>query len=450
MLEIEGPAGRMCDGIARRAFLRIGSLCLGGLTLPEMLLAREAGAAGARSQAVIVLFMAGGPSHIDMWDMKPGAPAEVRGPFRPVRTRVPGLDFCELLPRHADVAQHLAVVRSFTHDLSVHDDATHWVQTGYPLLNARGRGQQQPYQGAVVSALKGPNHPDMPAHVAVPEDYRTHLGFYEGPSFLGAEHAALNSGVDAGLTRHRAPEFLLPARMTPERLERRRGLLDAVDGWLDQTERSGEVATFGRVQQQAFHLITGSRVRRALDLSGEPDALKNRYGRQLYGQSALLSRRLVEAGATFVTVNLYEKDVDWWDDHYTLEQNLRKRLPLFDRAFATLIEDLESRGLLEQTLVVACGEFGRSPRLDQNGGRGHWPKAMSAIFAGGGVRGGQVIGATTPDGGEPAERPLGPGHLLASIYHALGMDWRAALHDRQGKVVPLVPAGEPIVELFGG
>jgi len=446
MLTIPGPAGRLCDGVGRRGFLKIGALGLGGLSLADPV---PVGAAENRV-SVIVFFMAGGPSHIDTYDMKPEAPAEVRGPFRPLRTPVPGLEVCELLPRHVPIARHLAVVRSFTHDLSVHDDATHWVQTGYPLLNARARGQQQPSQGAVVAALRGPNHPDAPAYACVPEDYRTHLGFYEGPAFLGEPYAALNTGVDPTLSRYRAPEFLLPAHLTLERLERRRGLLDTVDGWLSEAECHGALQELGRVRRQAFQLITGSRVREALNLSRESDAVRDRYGRHLYGQSALLSRRLVEAGATYVTINLYQKDVDWWDDHYTIEKNLRQRLPVFDQAFASLIEDLADRGLLERTLVVACGEFGRSPRIDAQAGRGHWPKAMSAVFAGGGVRGGQVVGATTADGGEPAERAVGPGHLLATIYHALGMHWGQSLRDRQGKVVPLVPQGEPLRELFGG
>jgi uncharacterized protein (DUF1501 family) len=194
--------------------------------------------------------------------------------------------------------------------------------------------------------------------------------------------------------------------------------------------------------------VTGAQARAAFDLTQEPAPLKERYGRHAYGQSALLARRLVEAGVTFVTINLYEKDVDWWDDHYTLEKNLKKRLPPFDQALATLLEDLAARGLSQRVLVGAFGEFGRAPRIDQNAGRGHWPKAMSALLAGGGIKAGQVVGATTADGGEPRDRPLGPGDLLATLYRVLGLDPEQILIDRQNRPLRLVETGQPISELF--
>jgi hypothetical protein len=449
MLEIRGEAATLCDGVPRRSFLRIGSLGLAGLSLADTLEARgEPGAGRRRADAVILLFMAGGPSHLDTYDMKPDAPADVRGPFRPIRTRVPGLEVSELLPRHVPISPHLSVIRSLTHELSVHDDGTHWLQTGHPLLNARARGQQHPSQGSVVSALRGPNRTGVPAYACVPDDYMTHMGFYEGPAFLGARHAAFSTGADPSVSRYRRPDFLLPVGLSSSRLKRRHDLLRGVDEVVRKAECSGLIEEFDQVQQRAFDIITGSEVRRALDLSAEPDALRDKYGRHLYGYGALLARRLVEAGVTFITVNLYEKDVDWWDDHYTIEKNLRKRLPVFDAAFSTLIEDLHERGLLATTLVAAFGEFGRAPRIDAQAGRGHWPRAMSAVLAGGGIREGQVVGATTADGGEPSERALPPGSLLATMYELMGIDPTNALTDREGKQVRLFDRGEPIRELL--
>jgi hypothetical protein len=449
MLEIRGRSGRLCDGLRRRSFLKLGGLGLGGLTLPELLRIRQAQAAPARRETSVILFwMAGGPSHIDTYDMKPTATDAIRGPFLPIATNLPGLEVCDLMPRHTEIADKLAVVRSLRHQHSVHDDASHWVQTGYPLLNARERKQQQPAQGAVVSALRGPNRPGLPAYVCIPEDYRTHLGFYQAATYLGAKHNALNAGGDPTLGKYRLPEFALPEGMSLERLQQRRELFGTMDRLVQHAESSGALQAMDQMQQQAFDLVTGARAREAFDLSREPQALRDKYGRHAFGQSALLARRMVEAGVTFVTINLYEKDVDWWDDHYTIEKNLRKRLPPYDCALATLIEDLHVRGLSEQVLVVACGEFGRAPRIDNNAGRGHWPRAMTAVLSGGGIKAGQIIGGTTADGGEPSQRPLGPGDLLASIYQTLGINHEQTVPDLQNRPIRLVDEGQPIAELF--
>jgi uncharacterized protein (DUF1501 family) len=203
------------------------------------------------------------------------------------------------------------------------------------------------------------------------------------------------------------------------------------------------------IRQQAVELVTGKNARDAFDLAAEPEALKERYGRHAWGQYTLQARRLVEAGVGFVTVNLYEKDVDWWDDHYDIEKNLRRRLPVFDQAFSALVEDLHGRGLQDEVLVIACGEFGRAPRIDAGAGRAHWPKAMHAVLSGGGIRTGQIIGSTTKDGGEPLDRPLSPGDLLASIYRVLGINPETTIPDRQNRPVPLLQQGTPIKELFG-
>lgn len=432
----------------RRGFLTIGSAGLAGLSLAQPFAPLQAQAATRQKSAVILFWLAGGPSHIDMYDMKPEATAEVRGPFRPIETSLDGLQVCELMPHHAEIGDKLAVIRSIHHNLSVHDDASHWLQTGWPLLNARARGQQNPSQGSVVAALRGANRPGIPPYVCIPEDYRRHLGFYESAAFLSSRFNAVNAGGDPSLGNYRPPDFTLPAELSLSRLEDRRGLMTSLDRWKAQVEASPHFKTLDDVQHEALELVTGQQARDAFDLSGEPAALKDRYGRHAWGQSALLARRLVEAGVTFVNINFYEKDVDWWDDHYTIEKNLRKRLPLYDQAFCGLIEDLSRRGLTGHVLVAAFGEFGRAPRIDANAGRGHWPGAMTAVLSGGGIRGGQIIGSTTRDGGEPKSRPLPPGDLLATMYHVLGIDHQATVLDRQSRPIPLFDAGRPITELI--
>ncbi|MFT5328651.1 MAG: arylsulfatase A-like enzyme, partial [Planctomycetaceae bacterium] len=337
--------------------------------------------------------------------------------------------------------------RSITHDLSVHDDATHWLQTGYPLLNARQKGQQNPSQGSVVSYFRSDAANAMPPYVCIPEDYRRHLGFYEHAAFLSSRHNALDAGGDPSLGNYRPPNFALPKEINVGRIQDRRQLFGALDQLHRKTTSLPQFADLDDVQQQSFELVCGSQAREAFDLSQEPEQLRDRYGRHAYGQSALLARRLVESGVSFVTINLYEKDVDWWDDHYKIESNLRKRLPAYDQALSTLIEDLEARGQRDRVLVAAFGEFGRAPRIDANAGRGHWAKAMHAVLSGGGLKDGQIVGSTTSNGGEPHDRPLKPADLLATMYHAIGIDQSATVIDRQNRPIPILPEGEPIREL---
>jgi len=439
MLEVLGRDVSL-GGVSRRSFLRIGSLGLAGLSLPEVLASES-----RKDTAIILFWMAGGPSHIDTYDMKPAAPAEVRGPFKPIATRLPGFQVCELLPRHAQLADRFSIVRSIRHTLGVHDDASHWVQTGYPLLQARERGQQNPAQGAVISKIRGPNKPGIPANVSIPEAYHSRQGFYQSAAFLGRGHDPVNAGIDPKLGNYRKPEFALPPDLSLDRLSDRRELTAA----FDNLSRQAEQRSLDEANARAFELVAGSKAREAFELGREPDRLHDRYGRHAWGQAALLARRLVEAGTTFITINLYEKDIDWWDDHYTLEKNLRKRLPPFDQSLCALIEDLAQRGMAERVLVAAFGEFGRGPRIDANAGRGHWPHAMSALLSGGGIRAGQIVGATSADGGSVKDRPLGPGDLLSTMYQVMGIDSAQMLPDAQNRPVRLVDEGTPIRELVG-
>jgi len=437
---------------SRRSFLKSSGLSIGGLTLPFLLKSRGLHAStvgGKRDKAVILLWMAGGPSHIDTYDMKPDAASEVRGSFSPIATNLPGLQVCDLMPRHAKIADKLTVIRSFHHPYGVHDDAQHLVQTGYAQLNARQNGQKHPCQGSVTSLLRGAVDPQLPPYVCIPEDYRSHLGFYQSASFLSARHHALNSGGAPGLGNYQAPEFVLPSDISAVRFENRRQLFSSLDRLQRMADASNAVHDANDVQNEALNLISGSRAREAFDFSREPEQTKERYGRHAWGQYALLARRLVEAGVTFVTINLYEKDIDWWDDHYDIEKKLRARLPVYDKMLSALVEDLHDRGMAERVLVVACGEFGRAPRIDINAGRGHWPRAMHAVLSGGGIRPGQIIGSTTSDGGEVNDRPLTPGDLLTSIYKLIGIDPQTTVMDRQRRPVPIVEQGKPIRELFG-
>lgn len=444
MLNFLAPAEHTPDGLPRRSFLQLG---MGGLALGQ-LAQLQAANPQAEKTAVILFWMAGGPSHIDTYDRKPNAPEQVRGPFSSIDTNLPGLDVCELMPRHAAIGKHLSVIRSITHHLSVHDDGSHFLETGYPLFQARQKGQQNPAVGAVVAKCRGANQPDMPPYVCIPEDYRSFLGFFQGASYLGSKYHAVNSGGDPALGHFNPPEFRLAKDVDLGRLGNRRELLRRIDSLRSELDRHVATQPLDTAQSQAFHLMTGQRITEVFDVTRESDAMRDRYGRHAYGQGALLARRLVEAGVTFVTINLYDKDVDWWDDHYTIEKNLRKRLPMYDQAFASLIEDLHERGMSDRVLVAAYGEFGRNPQVDHLAGRGHWPKAMSAVLSGGGIRAGQIIGATTSNGGEPADRAMDPGDLVASVYHALGIDHTQTLPDPVGRPTRLVE-GEPIEELFG-
>jgi len=446
MLTISGSSGQG-QPLHRRGFLRIGSLGLGGLLCPALLSSVQA-AKPKNDHAVILFWMAGGPSHIDTYDMKPDAPAEVRGPFQSLPTTLPGWRVNELMPRHAQIAKHVSIVRSLHHTLSVHDDGSHWVQTGYPLLNARQQGQKYPAQGAVVSRHFGPSERGVPPYVCIPESYSSPKGFYQKASFLGGRYDPVSAGGDPSLGNFRKADFTLPADLTFERLEQRRELLQLLDDSTKQLEKEQATQKLDRSRQEAFDLLSSQRTRDAFDLSREPLRLREKYGRNAYGQSALLARRLVEAGVRYVTINLYEADVDWWDDHYTIEKNLRKRLPIFDQAVGSLIEELQVRGLADRVLVAAFGEFGRGPTIDKNEGRSHWTRAYSALLSGCSIRPGQLIGCTTSNGGEPKDRALGPGDLLLTMYRALGMDLDTMLPDQQGRPTRLVECGDAIRELF--
>ena len=460
MLTIWGsrPTG-CCDRRPRRDFLKAGSL-LGwaGLALPEALRAREATNALGRARddkAVILYWLDGGPTHMETYDPKPDAPAEFRGPFGTIETAVPGIRLNELLVEQAKVMDRAALIRSVHHDNGDHFAAAHWMLTGYFGSNAADLEPKYPSAGSIVTKVLGPNRPDMPPYVAVP--YSATIGLrpgYNSGAFLSVAHNPFDAGGDPSQADYRVPNLHLPEGLTVDRLEDRQALLASVDRVRRDVDRTGLMDGLDSFNQRAFDMLTGEAARQAFDLSSEDDRTRDRYGRNQHGQSALLARRLVEAGVTFVTIHN-----GGWDHHWDLESGMKNRLPTMDQSIGALIADLDERGLLDKTLVLVMGEFGRTPRLNDGGnggppgsmgtpGRDHWGNAMSVLAAGGGVQGGRVVGATNARGEYPAERPVRPPDILATLYHLMGVDLNTHFVDRAGRPIPINNAGGIIHELL--
>lgn len=451
----------------RRNMVKAGVAGIAGLTVPLLLKSRaEAARAGrpAGSKSVILLWMTGGPSHIDTWDPKPDRPAENRGPFATIPTKLPGVRICEHLPKMAGMLDRFTLIRSLDAKGSNHEPNTVF-QTGNPAAEARTNPEARKYPAiaSLCAKFRGPNHPEMPPYVAF---YRStsHLAF---GGYLGQQydpfpgHQAANLplynevGVDSGRTS--GGTLLNPAAgLTGERLRRRHSLRAAVDGVRDRLDRTPEMEALDAFEQRAVDMVLGGRAREAFDLTREPEKVRERYGKHLWHQQTLLARRLVEAGVSFVTLDLsYHPASGTWDSHGDnippyggITSGLKPILPLFDHLVTTLVSDLEERGLLEQTLVLAMGEFGRTPQMTQYDGRDHWNSVAAMALAGGGLRHGQVIGATEPDGGHIAERPVTPGDLAATIYRHMEVPLNGEYLDHTGRPRPIVLDGEPIRELL--
>ncbi|MCI0457566.1 MAG: DUF1501 domain-containing protein [Gemmataceae bacterium] len=454
MLRIFGEAGRDCTGVTRRGFVQAGLLGLGGLTLPDLYrlqAAERPSGRTARDTAVILFWLSGGPGHMETWDPKPDAPAEYRGPLGAIRTRLPGVQFGELLPMQAALMDRLAVVRTVNHGSGDHTKSNHWMLTGFegPAFNAPNfRHQKRPSLGSAVARLRGPNVPGMPPYVAVPHLRGGTDNFFHYAAYLGGGANPFVVESDPNRPDFRVRNLNPPGGLTIDRLESRRHLLAEVE----RTRRAGErsAADLGEHYQRAFDLLTSPRIASAFAIGSEPASVRDRYGRHTFGQSALLARRLVEAGVTFVTVNCVP-----WDHHGTppqlrTEQGARMLIPPLDCAVAGLVEDLCQRGLYERTLVVVMGEFGRTPRLNRDAGRDHWGRTFSVLFGGGGMRMGQVIGRSSPRGEYVLDRPIDPEDVAATVYHHLGIDGaQVAFPDHQGRPLHLIERGRPIRELVG-
>ncbi len=460
MLSLEVSRGvRHCDGLTRRELLRAGALGVGGLTLPALLRARQTNAASpfrtaARARSVIVLFLNGGPSHLDMWDLKPEAPEEIRGTFRPIATRVPGMRISEHMPRTAAVAHHCAILRAVRHATGNHPAASYWMMVGSPLARLAPQvvtmsREDRPHVGSVL-AQRLPPRRGLPPFVMVPEAISPvgpeRPGQHAG--FLGAAYDPYRVNSDPS-GPHYSPGALAPDRaLAGARLENRRELLRSVSEHSRFLEQTAVARILDPYYSRAFDLISSPAAQRAFDLSAEPVATRDRYGRHIFGQSVLLARRLVEAGVRLVHVNWVRHDNgpggQGYDSHRNhLEWARTELLPPTDSAFASLVEDLDARGLLEETLVVLMGEFGRTPRFNRAGGRDHWPHCFSVVLAGGGVRGGLVHGSSDRSGAYPTAGAVSPQDLFATLYHCVGIDPHSLIYDQQHRPFTLVE-GSPI------
>jgi hypothetical protein len=443
-------------GLTRRDLLTVGGLGLLGLGLPRLL-----SAAGtprgrkARARAVIFLHQFGGPSHHDTVDMKPDAPAEVRGEFRPIPTTVPGFQVCERLPRLARVADKLTVVRSLHHEMKNHNSAGYYSLTGHapPTDDQRLRDTRDlfPAYGSVVSRF-APADGGMPTFVAYPYVIRDgSVTPGQHASFLGKRYDPFFLGQDPNSPDFRLPELSLPAGLSPDRLENRREVLQLIDRQTELLEFSARARGIDENYGAALRMLTAPRVKKAFDLTAEPASVRDRYGRTTYGQGCLLARRLVEAGARFVTVYfapVIGGDTGGWDTHgfdnkpmYPILKNYL--LPITDQVLPVLLDDLDDRGLLDETLVVWVGEFGRTPRINDKAGRDHWPQCYPALLAGGGVRRGFVHGSSDKNGAYPATDPVRPDDLAATMFHLLGLDPRTEVYDPLNRPLPIA-AGNPI------
>jgi hypothetical protein len=472
MLTMLGSVRRCCDGLTRRESLRAGALGLmGGFGLPELLRAEARGATRpGRARSVVVLYLLGGAATQDMWDLKPDAPAEVRGEFRPVPSNVPGLPVCEHLPRSARWMHKTAVVRSMNHRAGCHNPLPSY--TGHDAVLpdiVSTRESYPPSMGSVCEYLRGgrgglPDYIYMPCYLGWGQAIRR-PGPYGG--FLGRRYDPLftectpHLDADAPAERPWYPQVLrgeprLPAEtpgdvLTLDRLDSRRGLLDQLDDEARRLADAGALATFDRHRQRAFDLMTSEPVRAAFRLEDEDPRLRDRYGRTLFGASTLVARRLVEAGVRFVNVTW---DVYWerlqlqhdgWDTHGRNFAILREyNLPYFDLAFTALLGDLEARGLLDETLVVVLSEMGRTPKINANAGRDHWTYCYSVVLAGAGIRGGTAYGASDAQGAFVKDHPVSPADLCATIYELLGIDPAMTLPDRTGRPVAIAQGGVPI------
>jgi uncharacterized protein (DUF1501 family) len=452
MLTIFGGRARDCDGISRRSFLQAGVLGLGGLTLADLLKVRAEGATRTADRRSVILFwLSGGPGHMETWDPKPDAPAQFRGPFGSIATDVAGVRFGELLPEQAARMDKLAILRSVNHGTGDHTKANHWMLTGYegPDFNASDNQiQRRPAMGSAVARLLAGSRPGMPPYVAVPNlrggtdnlfHYAAYLGGYANPFVVES---------DPNESRFQVKNLRLPGGVTLERLEDRRAALEA----MDRLRRGAEpgLRDLDPYYQRAFAMLTGPAVAAAFDIRAESATVRDRYGRHTFGQSALLARRLVETGTPFVTVNCVP-----WDHHGTApqlktEEGARKLIPPLDRAIGALIDDLIARGLYESTLVVAMGEFGRTPRMNKDAGRDHWGNTFSVLMGCGSMRMGQVIGKSNARGENVVDRPISPQDVAATVYHHLGIDGRRiTFEDRNGRPTYLIENGAPIQELVG-
>jgi hypothetical protein len=452
--------------LSRRRLLQVGSVgAFAGLNLPGLLAAEPGAARAGRAKSILFLHQWGGPSHLDTFDMKPDAPSGIRGSFDPIASSEPGLYLTEHLPRFSRVLHHFAQVRSVNHRMKNHNSAGYYSLTGHPPIvddqRLRDTLELYPACGSTVAKLRPLDDPALPSFVSLPHVIRDGSPTPgQGASFLGKAYDPFFVGGDPNRRDFRLPELSLPASTPLARLDDRRRLLGLIDGQTELLETSATARGIDAFYDRAMTMLAAPQVRRAFDLAQEPDSVRDAYGRTTYGQSCLLARRLLEAGVRFVTVYFANSIGNGasmsggWDTHGNNFNDLKQRLlPMTDQTVPTLMEDLAARGLLDETLVVWVGEFGRSPRITNTptfgaDGRDHWPQCYTALFAGGGIRGGAIHGASDRIGAYPARDPVKPDDLAATMYWALGLDPATEVRDIQDRPLPIAN-GKPLTHLFG-
>ncbi len=448
-----------CPGpVRRREFLRVGTLALGGVTLPDLLRSRADGGTQATATSVILFWMWGGPSQLETYDMKPDAPSEYRGPLRPISTNVPGIDICEYMPLQAKIADKFSIIRSLHHEMSAHNDGSIEVLTGKtpsvpdPTSQARS---EHPDFGMIASRIRGRSASGLPQYIGAQR-----APFMTNPGYLGVSHKAYETG-DPSAKAFAPKNLTLVTGVDNGRLEDRKQLLNQFDSF--QKTQEPRMQGIDEFHAAAFDILTSRHVAEAFEISREDPKLRDKYGRHRWGQSCLLARRLAEAGAAVINIDATAPNDTTkhfsWDDHagaFHLDYAQRERLPQLDQALTALITDLNDRGLNDNVMVIACGEFGRTPRVthatknfsDQIGlGRDHWPNAFSALIAGGGLRMGQVVGETNSKSEFPIHNPVTPQDLLATIYRHLGINYHREFTNFTGRPVPILPSGRPISQL---
>lgn len=450
-----GKTTPYCDGLSRRSFLKLGVSGMAAVGLPQLLQARQQ-AGQSKNTSVILLWLDGGPSHMDLYDMKPDAPEEYRGIWRPIRTRVPGFDISPLFPKQARVTNLFSIVRSLHHDTGDHFAGGHRMLTAKAMgVSGANNAQRFPGIGAIVHEQLGPRRRGMPGYASVPTASSIGLNpGYFGGHMLGAQHNPFQTGGDPNNANFTVQNLNLARGLSLERLEDRRSLTRHFDTMRRDVDNTGTVQAMDRFEREAFEFVTGPTARRAFDINREDPRTRDAYGRSNWGQSTLLARRLVEAGSTFVTVHF-----GGWDNHWDLQSAMERYLPKVDSAVSALFEDLQQRGLLDRVLVVLCGEFSRTPRMNDGGnggpprskgtpGRDHWGNSMFCLLGGGGVRGGQIVGSTDRLGQRPHSRAVTPSNIHATIYNVLGIDPHLQLLDPSGRPVSVLDNPAPIRELL--
>jgi hypothetical protein len=458
MLQItSGRNSQNCQGQSRRTAMKAGFLGCLGLSLSDLLRLQAEGKAGKNGKSVILMWLDGGPSQLETYDPKPEAPPEYRGPFETLQTNVPGMHVSGTLPLHAKHADKMAFIRSIHHDNGDHFAAGHWMLTGRYGSTSVNKDPMFPSVGSYVARINGANQKGMPPYVGLPAAHAIYVyPGYQGSAYLGSAWNPFQVNMQqkylpATYTAAIQPPAVLKSiqQSDAERSASRLSLLGNLDGIRRDIDQSGMMDSMDRYQQQAVDMVSSGQAREALNIEKEDPRLRDRYGRGPWGHYTLMARRMVEAGVSFVTV-----DMPHWDNHSGIEKGHGSKLEKVDQAVSALLEDLALRGMQDDVLLVVMGEFGRTPRMNKGQpgipvpGRDHWGNAISAMVAGGGLRGGVVVGATNSKAEHPIERALKPRHLLATIYKVLDIDPEQSFLDHSGRPVPVLAEGEPISELF--